>query len=102
MTGVPGICDRCGQRYPLADLKAEYVLGSPNGLRTCQSCYDESHPQLDTRNVKASDKQMVDDPRSDVPEHDDSRTLYGFDPVGHETTGTLDVFVGSVTAGASS
>ncbi len=97
MKPVPGICDRCGQRYPLDKLDWEYVLGRRTGNRTCWSCYDESHPQLDTRHVKTNDKQFVPDSRSDIPELPMERRLYAFDPVGGEATGVSVVHVGRVT-----
>lgn len=37
-----GICDRCGFEYKLLQLKEEW-----NGLKTCPSCYEPKHPQLD-------------------------------------------------------
>lgn len=80
MKPVPGLCDRCGLRYPLSELKVEFVLGRPTNLRTCPECYDESHPQLDTRNVRTDDLQTVKDSRSDLIEID-ARGLWGFNPV---------------------
>lgn len=97
MKQVPGICDRCGLRYKLASLKEEHLLGRPTGLLVCRYCYDESHPQLDTRNVKTNDKQSVDNPRSDAKELRASRALFSWNPVGHETTGVMFVSVGRVT-----
>jgi hypothetical protein len=97
MKPVPGICDRCGQRYPLSRLSEEYVLGRPTGVMVCRSCYDESHPQLDTRHIKTNDKQYVKDSRSDKAELAESRRLHGWRPVGHPTTSTLITDVGRVT-----
>tara|TARA_R100000005_G_C4879393_1_gene131808 strand:- start:104 stop:445 length:342 start_codon:yes stop_codon:yes gene_type:complete len=37
-----GICDRCGFEYKLLQLKEEW-----NGLKTCPSCYEPKHPQLE-------------------------------------------------------
>lgn len=85
---VPGLCDRCGLRYPLKDLKFEYVLGVRTGRRTCPECYDVSHPQLDTRNVRTDDKQWVKDPRPDSPELAEVRRLFGFNPVGGSNAST--------------
>lgn len=96
MKPVPGICDRCGQRYRLSQLYEEHVLGRPTGNRVCPQCYDESHPQLDTRHVKTSDKQYVKDSRSDRAELAESRRLFGWNPVGHQTTSTVIVSVGRV------
>ena len=92
---VPGICDRCGFRYNLSDLKFEYIMGKPTGLRTCPSCHDESHPQLDTRGLKTSDKQSVPDSRPQ-PDLEESRKLYAFDPVGTPLTSTAFVEIGRV------
>lgn len=92
----PGICDRCGQRYRLSQLKEEFLLGKPTGLRTCPSCYDTSHPQLDTRGVRTDDKQRVDDPRSDGAELEDTRSMWSWGPVGGET-GILFIESGNVT-----
>ena len=36
------LCDRCGFEYKLLDLKEEW-----NGLKTCNSCYEPKHPQLE-------------------------------------------------------
>ena len=42
------ICDRCGFDYPYNDLKKEW-----NGLKTCPSCFEPKHPQLDpSHNVR--------------------------------------------------
>ena len=36
------ICDRCGFRYFLKELRKEW-----NGLKTCPECYEPKHPQLE-------------------------------------------------------
>ena len=36
------LCDRCGLEYKWLDLKEEW-----NGLKTCNSCYEPKHPQLE-------------------------------------------------------
>ena len=41
-----GFCDRCGHRYDLNDLKAEFEDKKPNGLKVCNTCLDPDHPQL--------------------------------------------------------
>lgn len=97
MKPVPGICDRCGQRYDLRDLKMLYILGRRTGIMVCEECYEESHPQLDTRGVKTNDKQSVKDPRSDSKELIESRRLSSFNPVGCEATSTMTLSMGRVT-----
>lgn len=81
MKAIPGICDRCGLRFRLKSLKEEYILGKGTGNRVCPRCYDKSHPQLDTRNVKTNDKQSVKDSRSDKAELAASRLMYGFNSI---------------------
>lgn len=97
MKPVPGICDRCGLRYPLKDLKFEYELGKNTGLRTCYYCNDPSHPQLDTRNLRTDDKQSVPDSRGDAAELPAERRLWAWNPVGQPATSTLYVYAGRVT-----
>lgn len=97
MKPVPGICDRCGLRYRLSDLQEEFLLGRPTGIYTCPQCYDESHPQLDTRSIKTDDKESVDHSKSDVAELDACRRLWAWNPVGCELTSTCVMWVGRVT-----
>jgi len=40
------ICDRCGQATDYTDLKAQIVARKDTGLRVCQDCLDQDHPQL--------------------------------------------------------
>lgn len=96
MHPIPGLCDRCGQRFALCDLREEFVMGKPTGLYTCSACYDEDHPQLDTRNVRTNDKQSVDNPRSDAHEREASRSLWAWNPVGQPATSTVTIEVGRV------
>lgn len=97
MKPVPGLCDRCGHRFKLKDLKAEYVLGRKTGLLVCKSCYDPSHPQLETRGVRTDDRQSVRNPRSDYGELEASRALFGWRPVGAPLTSTAFMASGRVT-----
>jgi len=54
------ICDRCGFRYRLHQLKKEW-----NGLKTCPSCFEEKHPQLEPH-TSPSDPQAIFEPRPDT------------------------------------
>jgi hypothetical protein len=83
----PGLCDRCGLRYPLHELRVEWVLDKQTRLKTCPSCHDESHPQLDTRKVETSDRQDVPDARPDRGQVT-SRKLSGVNPVGGHNAST--------------
>ena len=53
------ICDRCGFRYFLKELRKEW-----NGLKTCPECYEPKHPQLDPK-TNVIDPQAVREPRPD-------------------------------------
>ena len=54
------ICDRCGFRYRLHQLKKEW-----NGIKTCPSCFEEKHPQLEPH-TSPSDPQAIFEPRPDT------------------------------------
>lgn len=95
---VPGLCDRCDQRFPLYKLYWEELLGRRTGLRVCSRCLDPSHPQLDTRYVKTDDKQSVPNSRSDAKELPEERAMFAFDPfVGVPLTSTCFTDIGRVT-----
>ena len=55
-----GICDRCGFRYGLRELRKEW-----NGYRTCPECYEPKHPQLDVKRNLA-DPEALNNPRVDT------------------------------------
>jgi hypothetical protein len=74
---TPGLCDRCGLRWRLKELKSLEILGVQNNTLVCPDCWEASHPQLDTRTVRTDDKQAVIDSRSDIEERGTSRELIG-------------------------
>lgn len=98
---IPGICDRCGQRYRLNTLKEELILGKKTSLLVCKRCWDPSQPQLDTRGLRTDDKQYVKNPRSDIPELAESRKLFSWNPVGNPTNTEVDTNMGRVTVKTS-
>ena len=79
---VPGICDRCGQRYNLKDLRREYKMGKQSGFLVCASCWDAEHPQEPRRRPLAIDAQRVKEPRPDRATAA-SRSMAGWSPVGN-------------------
>lgn len=92
-----GFCDRCDFRYPLKDLKMEYVNGAPQHNRVCPSCWDSDHPQNFLWKVKTDDDQALKDPRPDQGQ-EASRRLYAWNPVGyHQATSEVRGLVGTVT-----
>lgn len=93
---VPGICDRCGERWLLSELSWEVVNQQRTGMRVCPDCFDIDHPQYLLGKTPIYDPQTVKDPRPDtgLP---DSRALFGWNPVGNVLTNTLTVSVGTVS-----
>jgi hypothetical protein len=65
-----GICDRCGFRYYLKNLRKEW-----NGLKTCPECYEPKHPQLQPR-TNIVDPQAVREPRPDISTIPNTFKLY--------------------------
>lgn len=90
-----GFCDRCGWRYDLDQLREELEAGFPTGLLVCPTCQDEDHPQNWLNRVKVEDPQSLRNPRPDTSQ-DASRSLFGWDPVGHENV-KMKSALGSVT-----
>ena len=57
-----GICDTCGQRYRLRQLKEQW-----DGFKACPECFDLKQPQLDPPPVGA-DPEAILNPRPDRTE----------------------------------
>lgn len=69
------ICDICGFRYPLLELRMEPISAygspsnAPSNLMACPTCYDPPHPQsfLDLAvQAAGSDAQQLRNPRTDI------------------------------------
>lgn len=95
-----GFCDRCGFRYDLGDLKAEFEDKRPNGLRVCGPCLDPDHPQLQLGRFRVYDPQTLRDPRPDRSQAA-SQSLFGWNPVGDDIRLELTASIGSVTVTTS-
>lgn len=59
------ICDRCGFRYKLLELKKEVVKLKETGLLVCPECWDPDHPQLQLGMYPVEDPQALMNPRRD-------------------------------------
>lgn len=107
-----GICDRCGFRYPLHDLKFEMISAKgapenkPSGLRVCPECLDKPHPQAflpQAVAAKLPDAQALFQPRPDVfpPTYAVGFTLPGslYGPIDLTTNGGLSDLGLSLWAG---
>jgi hypothetical protein len=92
------ICDRCGQQYPLKQLREQIVKTKNTNLMVCPSCLDPDHPQLLLGMFPVDDPQALRNPRPDSPELIASRDIFwGWNPVGGGNTavdgGTPDPLV---------
>lgn len=87
-----GLCDRCGFRYRLGQLKELAQANRNTGLLVCPTCWDPSHPQLELGKYPVDDPQALRNPRPDNAGYAQSRALYW--PVSGVRGFTL---VGSVT-----
>ena len=95
-----GFCDRCGFRYDLDALKAEFEDKKPNGLRVCEPCLNPDHPQLQLGRFRVYDPQTLRNPRPDLSLVN-TNALFGWNPVGDNITLELTASVGSVTVTTS-
>lgn len=95
-----GFCDRCGFRYPLAELKFEIEDNTRNGLRVCGDCKDPDHPQLQLGRFRIFDPQTLNQPRPDLG-LSSTNSLFGWNPVGDNITLELTATIGSVTVSTS-
>ena len=91
-----GLCDRCGFRTPLRELKYEVYDQRPNGLRVCPECHDKDHPQLQVSRLKVDDPIGLRDPRPDIDKQA-STSYFGWNPVGNPITGVIASAIGTLT-----
>lgn len=90
-----GFCDRTGFRYPLSELREQYVNRKPSGLMVGKDMLDIDHEQLRLGDVEASDPQSLTNPRPDR-ELEVSRAMTSWNPVGYGIPDMLGL-VGTVT-----
>ena len=60
------MCDRCGQRFKLKQLKEEVIKTKRYNLLVCEECWDPDHPQLQLGMYPVDDPQAVRNPRRDT------------------------------------
>lgn len=74
-----GICDYCGQRYKLREMRPTYNMGKPTGFLACRQDWSPDHPMNKLPEVVArhgADSEALRNPR---PEVNDDRTISGPD-----------------------
>lgn len=105
-----GVCDICGQQYPLKKLKEVIVKQKKTNLLACPPCWDEDHPQLMLGMYPVYDAQAIENPRPDNKLVASRNISWGWNPVGfsdpynlYPTTDTLlgVTSIGTVTVTTS-
>jgi len=59
------MCDRCGQRFRLTELKTEIIKTKRYNLLVCKQCWDPDQPQLQLGMYPVDDPQALRNPRPD-------------------------------------
>lgn len=59
------ICDRCGAKVLLRDLRKQIINERDSGLLVCEECLDIDHPQLQLGRYPIFDPQALKNPRPD-------------------------------------
>jgi hypothetical protein len=112
------ICDRCGFRYRLRDLKTLIIKTKNINLLVCPECWEEDQPQLQLGMYPVDDPQALRNPRTDTTYRtsgvlsdgslgDGSRQIqWGWNPIGGASLNdagltpndlTLNMQLGTVT-----
>jgi hypothetical protein len=60
------MCDRCGFKYKLKELKTETVKTKPYKIKVCRTCWTPDQPQLQLGMYPVNDPQAVREPRPDT------------------------------------
>lgn len=92
------MCDRCGFRFKLRDLRTLIVKTKPVNVLVCKECWDPDHPQLQLGMYPVDDPQALRNPRRDT-----TYVTAGVNSVGNLTGGSRDIQWGwNPVGGASS
>lgn len=77
------ICDVCGFRFRLKELKEVIVKARKTNILACSECWDPDHPQLMLGTFPVDDPQALRNPRPDSTQLEPSRDIqWGWNPVG--------------------
>ena len=91
------MCDRCGARYKLTELRKEIIKTKTYNLLVCSSCWDPDQPQLQLGMYPVDDPQAVRNPRNDT-----TYVTAGVNSAGNLTGGSRDIQWGWNPVGGSS
>jgi hypothetical protein len=90
------ICDRCGFRFKLTELRTEIVKTKRYQVLVCSSCWDPDHPQLQLGMYPVDDPQALRNPRRDT-----TYVTAGVNSAGIPTGGSRDIQWGWNPVGGS-
>jgi hypothetical protein len=91
------MCDRCGFRYRLRELRTLVVKTKQINLLVCNECWEEDHPQLQLGMYPVDDPQALRNPRRDT-----TYVSAGVNTAGYPTDGSRDIQWGWAPVGGSS
>lgn len=91
------MCDRCGARFKLTELRKEVIKTKTYNLLVCSSCWDPDQPQLQLGMYPVDDPQAVRNPRNDT-----TYVTAGVNSAGNLTGGSRDIQWGWNPVGGAS
>jgi hypothetical protein len=91
------ICDRCGFRFRLRNLKEEIIKTKRYNLMVCEECFDPDQPQLQLGMYPVDDPQALRNPRVDT-----TYLTAGVNNSGSLTGGSRDIQWGWAPVGGAS
>lgn len=91
------MCDRCGQRFLLKQLKKEVIKTKQVNILSCPQCWSPDHPQLQLGMYPVEDPQALRNPRTDT-----TYVTAGPNAQGMPTGGSRDIQWGWAPVGGAS
>lgn len=90
------MCDRCGERFKLKQLRTEIIKQRKYELLVCPECWDPDHPQLMLGTFPVEDPQALRNPRRDT-----TYVTSGLNANGNLSGGSRDIQWGWAPVGGS-
>ena len=90
------ICDRCGFRFKLTELKKEIIKTKTYNALVCPTCWDPDQPQLQLGMYPVDDPQALRNPRRDT-----TYVTAGVNAAGNPTGGSREIQWGWNPVGGS-
>lgn len=91
------MCDRCGFRFKLRQLRELVIKTKKVNILVCPECWDPDHPQLQLGMYPVDDPQALRNPRRDT-----TYVSAGVNTAGYPTDGSRDIQWGWAPVGGSS